>query len=245
MSGTAKGGYLPDGATPGPVLTNALDFVDQSLGKMVNALKGRGLYDSTAIIVSAKHGQSPMNPAALNRINDGKIIDALNAAWKISHPSATLVALGVDDDGMILWLSDRSDAATDFASKFLMNYSDPTASVDGKPVTSAGLLQVYTGAEAAQLIGVDVSDPRVPDVIGISQYGVVYTSHKAKIAEHGGDHLEDRNVPILVEWRGAVGGTAVTAPVETTQIAPTILQLLGLDPDELRAVRIEGTQPLF
>ena len=243
LSGTAKGGYLADGATPGPVLTNALDFVDQSLGSMVNALKGRGLYDRTAIIISAKHGQSPMNPAALNRINDGQIIDALNAAWKITHPSATLVALGVDDDGILLWLSDRSDAATDFAGQFLLNYSG--VSVDGKPFKSAGLWQVYTGAAAAQLIGVDVSDPRVPDVIGISQYGVVYTSHQAKIAEHGGDHLEDRNVPILVEWRGAVGGTAVTAPVETTQIAPTILELLGLDPDDLRAVQIEGTQPLF
>jgi hypothetical protein len=246
LSGTAKGGYLADGATPGPVLTNALDFVDHSLGSMVNALKGRGLYDSTAIIVSAKHGQSPMNPAALNRIKDGQIIDALNAAWKNSHSSAKpLVALGVDDDGIILWLNDRSDTATDFAGKFLLNYNDPTASIDGKPVMSAGLLQVYTGAEAARLFGVDVSDPRVPDVIGISQYGVVYTGKKAKIAEHGGDHLEDRNVPILVEWRGAVGGTAVTAPVETTQIAPTILQLLGLDPDELQAVRIEGTPPLF
>jgi len=243
LSGTAKGGYLADGATPGPVLTNALDFVDQSLGSMVNALKGRGLYDRTAIIISAKHGQSPMNPAALNRINDGQIIAALNAAWKITHPSATLVALGVDDDGILLWLSDRSDAATDFAGQFLLNYSG--VSVDGKPFKSAGLWQVYTGAAAAQLIGVDVSDPRVPDVIGISQYGVVYTSHQAKIAEHGGDHLEDRNVPILVEWRGAVGGTAVTAPVETTQIAPTILELLGLDPDDLRAVQIEGTQPLF
>jgi hypothetical protein len=246
LSGTAKGGYLADGATPGPVLINALDFVDQSLGSMVNALKGRGLYDSTAIIVSAKHGQSPMNPAALNRINDGQIIAALNVAWNSSHPSATpLVALGVDDDGILLWLNDRSDAATDYASQFLQNYNDSTASVDGKPVTSAGLSQVYVGAAAARLIGVDLSDPRVPDVIGIAQYGVVYTSHKAKIAEHGGDHLEDRNVPILVEWRGAVGGTAVTAPVETTQIAPTILQLLGLDPDDLRAVRIEGTQPLF
>jgi hypothetical protein len=246
LSGTAKGGYLADGATPGPVLINALDFVDQSLGSMVNALKGRGLYDSTAIIVSAKHGQSPMNPAALNRINDGQIIAALNVAWNSSHPSATpLVALGVDDDGILLWLNDRSDAATDYASQFLQNYNDSTASVDGKPVTSAGLSQVYVGAAAARLIGVDLSDPRVPDVIGIAQYGVVYTSHKAKIAEHGGDHLEDRNVPILVEWRGAAGGTAVTAPVETTQIAPTILQLLGLDPDDLRAVRIEGTQPLF
>ena len=85
----------------------------------------------------------------------------------------------------------------------------------------------------------------MPDVIGIAQYGVVYTGHKAKISEHGGDHTEDRNVPILVAWRGAQGGTAVTTPVQTTQIAPTILKLLGLNPNELKAVRIENTQPLF
>jgi Type I phosphodiesterase / nucleotide pyrophosphatase len=246
LSGAAAGGYLADGATPGLVLTNALDFIDQSLGSMVSALMQRGLLDHTAIIVSAKHGQSPMNLAALNRINDGQIIGALNAAWKSSHPNANdLVALGTDDDGILLWLNDRSNTATEFARQFLVNYNDPTASIDGKPVTSAGLYQVYTGAAAAHLIGVDQSDPRVPDVIGIAQYGVVYTSHKSKIAEHGGDHLEDRNVPILVVRPGADGGTAVTAPVETTQIAPTILELLGLNPDELRAVQIEGTQPLF
>ncbi|MGA8656866.1 MAG: hypothetical protein WB586_12025 [Chthoniobacterales bacterium] len=102
-----------------------------------------------------------------------------------------------------------------------------------------------TGVAAAQLIGVKENDPRVPDVIGIAQYGVVYTSHKAKIAEHGGDHPEDRNVAILVVWPGATGGLNVTEPVETTQIAPTILELLGLSPEELRAVHIEGTQPLF
>jgi Type I phosphodiesterase / nucleotide pyrophosphatase len=246
LSGTAPGGYLADGATPGKVLTNALDFVDRSLGKMVAALEGRGLRDRTAIIISAKHGQSPMNLAALNRIDDGIIINDLNAAWKVSHPNAKpLVAFGVDDDGMLLWLNDRSAGATNFARQFLLQYHNASASVDGKPVTSAGLLQIYAGDAAARLIGVDQSDPRVPDVIGIAQYGVVYTGHKKKIAEHGGDHLEDRNVPILVAWRGAPGGTAVTAPVETTQIAPTILELLGLDPDELQAVRIEGTQSLF
>jgi Type I phosphodiesterase / nucleotide pyrophosphatase len=245
-SGTSQGGYLADGATPGPVLTNALDFVDQSLGKMVSALESRGLLNSTAIIVSAKHGQSPMNPAALNRIKDGQITDALNAAWSSSHPNTKpLVAFGVNDDGMLLWLNDRSPAASEFARQFLVNYKDPTASVDGKPVTSAGLWQVYTGKAAAQLIGVKESDPRVPDVIGIAQYGVVYTSHKAKISEHGGDHPEDRNVPILLMWPGATPGLNITAPVETTQIAPTILELLGLSPEELRAVHIEGTQPLF
>lgn len=249
-SGTAAGGYLADGATPGTVLSNALGFVDQSLGSMVSGLQARGLLDRTAIIVSAKHGQSPMNIAALNRIKDGQIIDALNSAWNHDHqngdPNAKpLVAQGTDDDGLLLWLNDRSATATEYARDFLMNYSDASASVDGKPVTSAGLSQVYVGAAAAHLIGVPASDPRVPDVIGISQYGVVYTGHKAKIAEHGGDHVEDRNVPILVSWPGAVGGTAVTRPVETTQIAPTILKLLGLNPHELEAVRIEGTQPLF
>ena len=249
-SGTAAGGYLADGATPGPVLSNALAFVDRSLGSLVSALQGRGLVERTAIIVSAKHGQSPMNRAALNRIKDGQIIDALNGAWNKDHqnsdPNATLlVAQGTDDDAMLLWLNDRSETATDYARRFLLNYNDSSASVDSKPVTSAGLSQVYAGAAAARLMGVQQSDPRVPDVIGIAQYGVVYTGHKSKIAEHGGDNVEDRNVPILLSWPGAPGGTAVTKPVETTQIAPTILKLLGLNPHELEAVRIEGTQPLF
>ena len=77
------------------------------------------------------------------------------------------------------------------------------------------------------------------DVIGIAQYGVVYTGHPSKIAEHAGDHPEDRNVPILVAWPGATSDGAV----ETTQIAPTILELLGLRPEELQAVQIEARSP--
>jgi hypothetical protein len=36
----------------------------------------------------------------------------------------------------------------------------------------------------------------------------------------------------------------VTSPVETEQIAPTILSELGLDPGKLDAVQLEGTQVL-
>ena len=250
LSGMAPGGYLPDGFTPGPVLKNALKFVDESLGRMVNNLSGRGLLEHTAIIISAKHGQSPMNIDALNRIDDGVILNALNRAWNREHqggnPKATpLVAFGVDDDGMLLWLNDRSETATTFARNFLLNYNNPAASVDRKPVTSAGLSQIYAGVAAAELFRVPEANPRVPDVVGISQYGVVYTGHKGKIAEHGGDHTEDRNVPILLVAPGIAPGTSNTTPVETTQIAPTILKLLGLDARELRAVRIEGTAPLL
>jgi hypothetical protein len=179
-------------------------------------------------------------------------IDALNAAWAQQHTGNPLVPFSVNDDGMLLWFDNqwRSDATTyqeaaDFAKTFLEGYNKPGGSVDGKDITSAGLSQIYAGPDAAGFVGVPVGDPRFPDLIGISQYGVVYTGHKGKIAEHGGDHAEDRNVPILISGPGVAHSHDVTTPVETTQIAPTILQLLGLDPSELEAVQIEGTASLL
>jgi hypothetical protein len=246
-SGNATGGYLADGFTPGPVLANALDFVNGSLDKMVGQLSKDHLLDSTDIIVSAKHGQSPMNPAALNRIKDSTIIDALNAAWAATHPGDPLVAFSINDDGMLLWFDNQwhnDPTAAPFAQNFLQNYNVPTGSVDGKDITSAGLSQIYAGPDAARLFNVTPSNPRVPDLVGIAQYGVVYTGKKAKIAEHGGDHPQDRNVPIVISGPGVARNQFVTAPVETTQIAPTIVQLLGINPGELHAVGAEHTAVL-
>jgi Type I phosphodiesterase / nucleotide pyrophosphatase len=242
------GGYLADGTTPGPVLAGALDFVDASLAKMVAELHKRHLDDSTTIVISAKHGQSPQNPAALTRIDDGPIIGAINTAWAVSHPSnPKLVVFAVDDDGMLMWTSDRSPAATSFVSAWLMSHPATGNGIDPtipKTVPASGLTQAYAGAAAADLIGVAPSDPRVPDVIGIAQYGTVYTGGTKKIAEHGGDNPQDRNVPILISGPSARQGRMNTAPVETTQIAPTILDLLGLNPHQLQAVQQEGTQVL-
>jgi len=110
-------------------------------------------------------------------------------------------------------------------------------------VAHSGLARIYAGEEAARFFGVPGSDPRHPDVFGRVQVGVVYTGG-SKIAEHGGDNPGDRDVPILVVVPGLKNGRVIGAPVETTQIAPTILSLLGLNPKELQAVRIEGTKVL-
>jgi predicted AlkP superfamily pyrophosphatase or phosphodiesterase len=251
------GGYLSDGVTPGPLLSNALDYINTQVGKFVQAIHDRGLDKNTVIILSAKHGQSPQNPLALTRIPDGPIIEALNAAWKTAHPGAgDLVAFSVDDDGMLIWLHDRSDAATSFAKAFLLAHTGAGNDINGnaKPYTSSGLATVYAGADAANFMGVRVGDPRVPDLIGIAQYGVVYTGGKGKIAEHGGDNPQDRWVPLIVSGDPVTesnfglsfgghtnGNTVVHDAVETTQIAPTILELLGLNPNALQAVQIEHT----
>jgi phosphoglycerol transferase MdoB-like AlkP superfamily enzyme len=76
-------------------------------------------------------------------------------------------------------------------------------------------------------------------VFGRVQIGVVYTGG-TKIAEHGGDNPADRDVPIVVYAPG-VRSKISDRWVETTSIAPTILELLGFDPRDLQAVQQEGT----
>ncbi|WP_204318241.1 hypothetical protein, partial [Serratia marcescens] len=84
---------------------------------------------NTVVIVSAKHGQSPNSRADLTIINDGDMIDALNCAWEkyaATCKDATkphLVAHAMDDDGILLWLNDRSPAALHFTKQFLLGYS--------------------------------------------------------------------------------------------------------------------------
>ena len=242
------GGYLADGVTPGPLLSRALDFVNTKVGEMLTAIKARHLEQSTVIILSAKHGQSPDTPSALTRIPDGPIIAALNAAWKVAHPSVTtpLVAFSVNDDGMLIWLNDRSEQATSFAKEFLLSHSGTGNDINGNPksYTSSGLAKVYAGSDAAEYFKVAPGDPRAPDVFGISQYGVVYTGKQAKIAEHGGANPQDRDVALLVSGDPVRHHEVEDRPVETTQIAPTILKLLQLDPSDLQAVKIEHTQGL-
>jgi hypothetical protein len=74
--------------------------------------------------------------------------------------------------------------------------------------------------------------------------GVVYTGSTAKQSEHGGFAHDDTNVMLLVSGGGLREGRTVTSFVETSQVAPTILKILGLDPESLDAVRIEGTPVL-
>ncbi|HVH65776.1 MAG TPA: hypothetical protein VM674_07030, partial [Candidatus Acidoferrum sp.] len=166
-----------------------------------------------------------------------------------------LAVFSVNDDGMLIWLSDRSDAAESFAKNFLLGYNGNGTGSDGKatatdingnpkPYTQAGNATIYAGVDAANFIGVSFDDARVPDLIGIAQYGTVYTGGKGKIAEHGGNNIQDKHAPILVSGGSVAAGGTSSSIVEATQIAPTILELLGINPNSLQAVRAEHTQTL-
>src|SRR5579859_6754890 len=249
---TELAGYYPGTTTPRPLLAGALDYVNAQLAAMDTAIQNNpNTRGTTAIIITAKHGQSPQDPLQLKRSKDGPIIDAINAAWTAqTGDKNNLIVAGTDDDLWQSYLSVKTQAAADFVKSYLWNHSATAVLYDNdgvnrgtEQVPHSGLAQIYAGHEAARFFGVPYSDPRYPDVFGQVQVGTVYTGG-TKIAEHGGDNPDDRDVPILVYAPGTVHRGSSSQSVETTQVAPTILQLLGLDPSSLRAVQQEGTQVL-
>jgi hypothetical protein len=86
-------------------------------------------------------------------------------------------------------------------------------------------------------------DSRTPDIIVQPQYGTVYTTSKKKNAEHGGLSFADTNVALIVS-NPRIRGAVLKTPVVTSQVAPTILKALDINPEALRSVAIERTSVL-
>jgi arylsulfatase A-like enzyme len=74
-------------------------------------------------------------------------------------------------------------------------------------------------------------------------YGTIYTTSNKKNEEHGGFSFGDTNVGLIVS-NPEFDRRTVKTPVATSQVAATILKALGIDPEELDAVRKEGTPVL-
>jgi hypothetical protein len=240
------GGYLDNIGTPTPALLGEIEFADSSIGKMIAELKKRGLYQSTLIIISAKHGQNPIDSARYLGISTfpgdpittspATILDSLLPSSEA--PSNTNGIGPTEDDISLIWLSDS--AQTTSAVAMLEGQSPATSNI-------AGIGEIFSGPAIGQMFNLPGlppnGDPRTPDIVVTPNIGVTYSGSGKKLAEHGGFAHDDTNVMMLVS-NPSMSPWTVTSPVETAQIAPTILAALGLDPAKLTAVQQEGTQIL-
>ena len=222
----STGGYSDALATPSSSLLNALNHTNASINQFVVELKKKGLYNSTTIILTAKHGQTPIDRSK-SKLVDSSIIPGI-----VEGVQKGLTAQITQDDIALIWLTDNSKTNAVVAA---LRANEAKASI-GK---------ILAGDELKLHFNDPKSDRRTPDIIVLPTFGVIYAGAKAtKIAEHGGFNIDDINVGLVVSNPQLDGGKTVYSPVETTQIAPTILKALGLNPNALKAVREEGTQLL-
>jgi len=248
LTPTVSGGYLDAQGTPSPSLLSAIEFVDLSIGNMIEALKTTGAFDSTLIIITAKHGQSPIDSSRYlgiaNSPNDPittspATIAANAGCLPLSESPLNPTGLGAtEDDVSLVWLN--SSCTAESVVNMLETQSPSTGNI-------AGIGEIFWGAGMTQLYrapGLPPNgDPRTPDILVTPHIGVTYSGSTKKLAEHGGFSHDDTNVMMLVS-NPSIRGNTVTIPVTTMQVAPTILKALGLNPSALQSVQQEGTETL-
>jgi len=218
---SVAGGYLDVLGTPAAGLASELDFVDRSLGSMVAELKKVGAYNSTLIIVSAKHGQSPIDHSKLHPIGGGQPQALIGSAE----------AFDISDDGSLIWLTDPS-----LAPGVVSLLSQPASQ------TTLGIQEIIAGNLLSDKFNAPTQDPRTPDIILKVNTGVIFTGG-SKIAEHGGLNEDDVHTALLVSNPG-LRASSVNAAVSNQQVAATVVRALGYSPGELQAVQKEGIHVL-
>jgi hypothetical protein len=233
-----RGGYVDGLGTPSAVLAYGLKQTDDALWQFIHGLKKAGIYDSTLLIVTAKHGQSPINLKKL--VKPGHFADLVctvsdcstNAAAKIITDAGNNCPEGPcgwvqDDDVALIWLPDQGK------TKLVADYLNQNAE-------ALHIDEVMSGEELKLKFRDPLTDSRTPDIIVQPEYGTIYTKPaKNKIAEHGGFSFADTHVGLIVS-NPAMDPRVVKTPVLSSQVAATMLKALAIDPNELESVRSEG-----
>jgi hypothetical protein len=234
-AGVAAGGYKNAAALPSEELLGEIEYVDTAVGEIVGALKNAGIYNDTLLIITAKHGESPIDPTRY--VADGANTPATLLGNLIPFSESPLNTTGIgatEDDVSVLWLKKGVNVPT--AVEMLESNA-----------AAIGLGEIYYGPTLALNYNVGGLDPgqdsRSPDIIVTPDVGVTYSGSTSMIGDHGGFAHDDTNVMLLVA-NSRFKARTVSAPAATRQVAPTIVKALGLNPAALDAVRAEGTQVL-
>ncbi len=234
------GGYKDGAGTPSDVLSYGLQKTDEALGSFIKALKDQGIYESTLFIVTAKHGQSPINPVKVNKPGHfadlvAALPDSATNPAAITLANASACSTGPcgfvqDDDIALIWLPDQSQTPAVAA------YLNANAN-------ALFIEEVLSGREIKLRFNDPATDNRTPDILVQPVYGTIYTGSSKKNAEHGGFSFGDTNVGLIVS-NPDLHARVIKTLVASSQVAPTILRALDLDPSALKAVRVEHTDVL-
>ena len=154
---------------------------------MVTALRQNGRYDDTAIIISAKHGQSPIDSKLRRAIKDTYLTVLANDGY----------GFNIADDASLIWLDPNKRTEKTLKS----------AMTDLQAASIAlGINTILDRNDLKKLYQDPKKDSRTPDFFVISDKGVIYTTG-SKLAEHGGVADDDRHVAMLVSAPGLQGTT--------------------------------------
>ncbi|MGH9355380.1 MAG: alkaline phosphatase family protein, partial [Terriglobia bacterium] len=147
--GQRQDAYFDASGAPSALLEDTISHTDKSLGEIVSALKSQGLLNSTVIVITAKHGQSPIDRSKRKIIADTIIPSLIDGMQK------GLLALAYQDGDLAsIWLHDESQTA---AVAAMLSEPANQAKICAERILFGGSLKLYYNDPA--------EDKRTPDII--------------------------------------------------------------------------------
>jgi len=210
---TVKNGWTDKKGNLLPATVGALQYEDTQLGKLIAEMKSKGIYDSTAIIITADHGNTPLTRWVPE--------DGERSISQFLAQNGIEVLSYTPDDLYMVWLKDESQTA-----KAIDLLSTPDAKA------KFGTNKILNQSDLAEL-GAAPAD-RTPDFIVIPTDGqngtdsVVYAGGP-KLSEHGGISEADQRVPLFMAGAGIRKGYVSQTPINNMALGPTMAYLLGVD----------------
>lgn len=256
-----NGGGIDKDGNARPDLVSAVAHTDASIGLILDELKKKGLDSSTLVILTAKHGQNPVKDPTVGLSSTfDSVTGKAGGDGNLTAVAALLVKNGIQiasergqDTSSLIFLKNPSDVRKAVALLNAKNYSfdntiDPKTGVAFSTEDAAAQGSVLYGQS---IINAGLGDPRTsdrtPDIIVPLKTGYFFGNATKKRAEHGGFTDADTHVALIAGSTGFsrnLQGKIISKTVSTTQIAPTTLQVLGLNPQRLQGVQIDRTQTL-
>jgi len=248
------GGYTDANFTPNTQVADAMRYIDGAIGTITGELAAKKLTNSTLVIVSAKHGQSPADYSKLKKIGhtEANALAAFNIGSGSDSTTGNALGTGLitDDDVAFIWLNNQSDlyaaVGTLYANTTCPSVN-PMTKINDDTVNTTGIC-IDQGGFVLPLAFIPAKfggpgNGRTPDIMIQPNHGVIYSTSGKKDAEHGGFAPDDSNVGLLVS-HPALKKQTITDKVVTTQVAPTIIKAFKLDPSLLHSVQVEKTPVL-
>jgi hypothetical protein len=209
-----------------PETRAAMKGCDDALAFVIEAMERRGVRDQFDIIHLSDHGHSTVDARrtlaehldrARNSVPD---FPALLTASDFIYKDPAAGPVSKDEVCRVVdWLQNQPWAGAIFASDEIAEFAGgvfPFSSVWGSPVT-----------DRAPLLGVSPAWSDSPNTFGVSGTVAAMTEHAALRSTHGSTSPYELHAVAVLSGPDFQNGTKSQVPAGATDIAPTLLHLLG------------------
>jgi arylsulfatase A-like enzyme len=196
-----------------PRYLQTLEFLDGLVGELLKALDELGIRGRTAVIVSADHGFSDVDPKHL-------VAPAADAG---GHRLATLDARGIEH-----YLSNTGGASMGVYVRDKRRVAEAVAALRAEPWCEAVYCEDAAAACDRSLQSLhDYFPGRSPDLmVDLDDDAAL---NFAQPGQHGSLRHDDMAIPLILSGAGVVAGR-VEGEARLVDVAPTVMRLLGLPP---------------